>query len=438
MVYEDALTVLSYASPYPVVLTLRKAAPLLSGDDGDPGSMSGLNHPIYRSQSLDDLRKITRADRASGPRKTWTQIRRREKSESRAQEIGKLREWSANRSTDDDVTDAPAQLEVDAPVEKVVVAEVMEAQTQAQVEREVRMFDDDDVTPHPTLPSSHPPLDHLTSFEQMPQQKVQQISAEVHAPTTSGDLENDRDLLKPIRIGDLEIEPPREFLAEAEEEEVSQRYQQLANIEETVEDEIIPTNRTTSQTPADDVAPDVNESSFPEVNTTLDLDLSTQANVTDLSYVDKRMLDLDISETSKPISEKHDVTSHDVNGEEVTAGSDDKTAEEHQDLEPLPHDVTLSATDVSTSSADATVSSAHDDAVRDVLKEFLGDDPSLLASFGIDTSVTSDLNDNQLKHVTALNDVDDVTFETRETEVRAASDRAAEQLRAAQDEMNGK
>ena len=431
MVYEDALTVLSYASPYPVVLTLRKAAPLLSSEDGDATGMTGLNHPIYRSQSLDDLRKITRADRASGPRKTWTQIRRREKKESRAEEIGKLREWSTTRAPasgedDDDMTDAPAQLEVDAPVEKRVMAEVMEAETQAQVEREVSMshFPTDDVTtPHPPLPDSLPPEDDVMSSSEQQDLNAETISVEVHrSPSPAAhDLANDLELLQPIQVGDLQLEPPQEFSMSGLQSETRQEEGRVSDAEAEEEAAVI-----TNGLPGEVTPPEVNESSFPEINTTLDLDLSTQANVTGLSHVDNRLLDLEISEISKPISADFVVTSE--REENETRDADEATQQlPHDDAKPPAADVTATPLD------DVTGSSAHDDAVRDVLKEFLGDDPSLLASLGIDTS--HDFNDNKLKHVTA---VDDVRFENSDAAVHAASERAAEQLRAAQEEMNGK
>ncbi|XP_076463868.1 uncharacterized protein LOC143296014 [Babylonia areolata] len=54
MVYEDALTILSYASPYPVHLSLSKDRPALAGSTRSRGSRQ-LHHPLYRSQSLDTL-----------------------------------------------------------------------------------------------------------------------------------------------------------------------------------------------------------------------------------------------------------------------------------------------------------------------------------------------------------------------------------------------
>ena len=56
MVYEDALTILSYASPYPVKVTVQKER--AGAADPEVAPTEQLNHPLYRSQSLDALRRI--------------------------------------------------------------------------------------------------------------------------------------------------------------------------------------------------------------------------------------------------------------------------------------------------------------------------------------------------------------------------------------------
>ncbi|XP_023242258.1 uncharacterized protein LOC111640485 [Centruroides sculpturatus] len=68
MVYEDALTILSYASPYNVHLELAKATEKSQVMPTSPGKRLGsvsfrsggqrLFHPLYRSQSIDDLTQI--------------------------------------------------------------------------------------------------------------------------------------------------------------------------------------------------------------------------------------------------------------------------------------------------------------------------------------------------------------------------------------------
>ncbi|KAL3873918.1 hypothetical protein ACJMK2_036995 [Sinanodonta woodiana] len=57
IVYEDALTILSYASPYPVQVTLQKEKQVPKGrrvSDSSPN----LKHPLYRSQSVDTLVRL--------------------------------------------------------------------------------------------------------------------------------------------------------------------------------------------------------------------------------------------------------------------------------------------------------------------------------------------------------------------------------------------
>lgn len=52
MVYEDALTILSYASPYEVIIEAKGGKIMthnISGQGAQPG------HPLYRSSSIGDL-----------------------------------------------------------------------------------------------------------------------------------------------------------------------------------------------------------------------------------------------------------------------------------------------------------------------------------------------------------------------------------------------
>ena len=57
MVYEDALTILSYASPYPVKVTLQKQTEI-PRNRRLSDLRTSLNHPLYRSQSVDTLQLI--------------------------------------------------------------------------------------------------------------------------------------------------------------------------------------------------------------------------------------------------------------------------------------------------------------------------------------------------------------------------------------------
>ena len=63
MGYEDALTILSYASPYDVQLTVQKSTDhstlTLSKRNSTEPAAPKLQHPFYRSQSIDDLTKVS-------------------------------------------------------------------------------------------------------------------------------------------------------------------------------------------------------------------------------------------------------------------------------------------------------------------------------------------------------------------------------------------
>lgn len=128
IVYEDALTILSYASPYPVLLRLQRPAPLRSTStdatlETEMSEDLALHHPQYRSQSLDDLRKLlgrssselsgdeafgaipSPLDQWAGPRKTWSEHKRpRDAAE------GKLRKWLASQDiVHEEVATSPSQ-----------------------------------------------------------------------------------------------------------------------------------------------------------------------------------------------------------------------------------------------------------------------------------------------------------------------------------------
>ena len=55
MVYEDALTILSYASPYEVIIEARGGKIIHQTGSGQGAQPS---HPVYRSSSCTDLFKV--------------------------------------------------------------------------------------------------------------------------------------------------------------------------------------------------------------------------------------------------------------------------------------------------------------------------------------------------------------------------------------------
>ncbi|OWF54335.1 uncharacterized protein LOC110445247 [Mizuhopecten yessoensis] len=73
MVFEDALTILSYASPYPVKVTLQKEHQRQKNRRLSDQS-TRLAHPLYRSQSVDTLIKINRQGKVT-PKRSFSEMR---------------------------------------------------------------------------------------------------------------------------------------------------------------------------------------------------------------------------------------------------------------------------------------------------------------------------------------------------------------------------
>ncbi|XP_050404202.1 uncharacterized protein LOC126820349 isoform X2 [Patella vulgata] len=80
IVYEDALTILSYASPYPVNVMLQKEKQLVN-EKRLTESNNALSHPLYRSQSLDALNRagldaLNRSRKDSfKPKRTYSEMK---------------------------------------------------------------------------------------------------------------------------------------------------------------------------------------------------------------------------------------------------------------------------------------------------------------------------------------------------------------------------
>ncbi|XP_069116098.1 uncharacterized protein [Argopecten irradians] len=73
MVFEDALTILSYASPYPVKVTLQKEHQHQKSRRLSDHS-ARLTHPLYRSQSVDTLLKINKQSKVT-PKRSFSEMR---------------------------------------------------------------------------------------------------------------------------------------------------------------------------------------------------------------------------------------------------------------------------------------------------------------------------------------------------------------------------
>ncbi|XP_046333344.2 uncharacterized protein LOC124116155 isoform X2 [Haliotis rufescens] len=95
MVYEDALTILSYASPYPVKVTLQKEKATVN-DRRLSDSNENLSHPLYRSQSLDALQRIGK-EPLFKPKRTLSEMKPETRKDSaRAKKLQELQSEALN------------------------------------------------------------------------------------------------------------------------------------------------------------------------------------------------------------------------------------------------------------------------------------------------------------------------------------------------------
>ncbi len=122
MVYEDALTILSYASPYPVHLQLKRASSKTPSEGGaDEGSDEGqsksnLHHPLFRSQSMDDVNDIGK-EHYFNVRRARSEMKRgssKKTSESENLEEGRLRKWGDIGNTSTMTPMEPAEVDMDS------------------------------------------------------------------------------------------------------------------------------------------------------------------------------------------------------------------------------------------------------------------------------------------------------------------------------------
>lgn len=88
MVYEDALTILSYASPYPVQVCLQKQEQMPKGRRISDARTS-LNHPLYRSQSVDALHGIGK-DPIYHPKRSLSEMRSDMRDSPKQKHISKV------------------------------------------------------------------------------------------------------------------------------------------------------------------------------------------------------------------------------------------------------------------------------------------------------------------------------------------------------------
>lgn len=79
IIYEDALTILSYASPYPVKIVLEKAAVDSEKNfvnEAQTGNHTKrITHPLYRSRSVDTLKSVTQNDTSAHSKRAVSDLK---------------------------------------------------------------------------------------------------------------------------------------------------------------------------------------------------------------------------------------------------------------------------------------------------------------------------------------------------------------------------
>ncbi|KAK7482203.1 hypothetical protein BaRGS_00026552 [Batillaria attramentaria] len=116
IVYEDALTILSYASPYPVKVTLQKERTV--SPENRSSSTEQLNHPLYRSQSLDALQRISK-EPPFKPKRTQSEMKsetRRESPKKAADRKSKALSQTYSGSSSSARVDVTDDITVHAPI----------------------------------------------------------------------------------------------------------------------------------------------------------------------------------------------------------------------------------------------------------------------------------------------------------------------------------
>ncbi|XP_033734432.1 uncharacterized protein LOC117323364 [Pecten maximus] len=116
MVFEDALTILSYASPYPVKVTLQKEQQHQKNRRLSDHS-TRLTHPLYRSQSVDTLLKINKQAKVT-PKRSFSEMR----SETRANNSPKKNVLHVKRNSATEENKPSQILATEIPQIKVIPA----------------------------------------------------------------------------------------------------------------------------------------------------------------------------------------------------------------------------------------------------------------------------------------------------------------------------
>ncbi|XP_061168736.1 dentin sialophosphoprotein-like [Saccostrea echinata] len=154
MVYEDALTILSYASPYPVKITLQKERPSKSKERRSGHQRTILSHPLYRSQSMDTLLKINK-EPVYTPKRSMSEMRQPKEVLDNLKQTLKVSVDSDNRQSN--ISEHSPEIHVSAEVEEASITQDKQPMTVLLPPPTGDDEDDDIPPPQPTIPP--PPLE---------------------------------------------------------------------------------------------------------------------------------------------------------------------------------------------------------------------------------------------------------------------------------------
>lgn len=158
MVYEDALTILSYASPYPVKITLQKERPSKARERRGGHQKVILSHPLYRSQSMDTLLKINR-EPVYTPKRSMSEMRQSKEARPSVQQSLRVDVDTEGKSSSNSSPEIHITADVEqgaSPVEKQPLTRLVPPPIGA---------DDDDDTPPPQPSIPPPPLEFNDSVD---------------------------------------------------------------------------------------------------------------------------------------------------------------------------------------------------------------------------------------------------------------------------------
>lgn len=157
MVYEDALTILSYASPYPVQICLQKQEQMPKGRRMSDARTS-LNHPLYRSQSVDALHGIGK-EPIFHPKRSLSEMRSDKRDSPKIQHISRA---SLEKHISEESYSPSVKSEQDVPkLSPVSTAEVTVHRDDARNEAEQKLSFDKQFSVDSGVPNATVDLNHV-------------------------------------------------------------------------------------------------------------------------------------------------------------------------------------------------------------------------------------------------------------------------------------